>query len=495
MTPFSFLPLLERIKAALPADTPVYLVGGAIRDALRGYPIHDYDFALPGNALQIARSVANQIGAAYFPLDVERSTARLIYTDGHGQRTVLDFARLRGPDLVSDLRDRDFTLNAMAIDIRAPDQLIDPLGGAADLQAGILRVCSPQAFQNDPVRILRAIRGAAAFDLRIEPASVTLMRQAVVGLAHISAERLRDELLKILAGPQPHIAIQTLERLGALPWLLPELPALKGIAQSDPHTLDVWQHTLATLRSLEHLLAVLDPQADPHSSDNLMWGLLLLHLRDYREQIKSYLQFEFVPERPRRQALFLAALYHDIAKPQTWQQVDAGRIRFIGHDQEGERVVAERASALKLSNQEVAWISTVVRHHMRPTLLAHEPQSPSPRAVYRFYRDVDTAGVGIALLALADLWAAYGVTLPQERWARQLEVVRDLLQAWWAQYEARVSPPAVISGDDLIDHFGLQPGPLIGELLEAVREAQVEGQIVDRQSALDWLAAYLAEKD
>ncbi|MBN1666287.1 MAG: HD domain-containing protein, partial [Anaerolineales bacterium] len=438
-TNLSFWPLLERIRATVPAGVPVYLVGGAIRDALRGYPIHDYDFATPDDALKVARMVANQLGAAYFPLDVERATARVIYTSEEGVRTVLDFAALRGPDLESDLRDRDFTLNAMAIEIRSPQRLIDPMGGAADLQANLLRACSSRAFQNDPVRILRAIRGASAFDLRIEAVTISLMRQAIAGLELVSAERIRDELLKILAGPRPHIALQTLEHLGALPRLLPEVLALNGVQQTAPHTLDVWRHTLATLRYLEQILAVLKPGSDPQLADNLTLGLLVLHLKNFRSDIWDYLQAEFVPERSRRQALFLAALYHDIGKPQTWAQETGGRIRFIGHEQIGEELVASRATALKMSNQEVEWISAVVRHHMRPTLLAHELKGPSRRTIYRFYRDAGLAGVGVALLSLADLWATYGATMPQERWNDQLEVVHDLLQAWWRQQDETVA--------------------------------------------------------
>ena len=174
-----FSNILDLVCAVLPDETPLYLVGGAVRDALLQRPIHDYDFATPGNGLEIGRRVANQIDAAYFPLDAERLTSRVIYTDVQGKRHIMDFAKFRGQSLEADLQDRDFTLNAMAVDIRAPQQLLDPLAGAADLHQRVLRACSPNAFLDDPVRILRAIRVAAAYDLRILPETRQQMRAAV----------------------------------------------------------------------------------------------------------------------------------------------------------------------------------------------------------------------------------------------------------------------------------------------------------------------------
>ncbi len=252
--PLTLSPVLKRVCEALPPDISLYLVGGAVRDLLRSRPIHDYDFALAGNALEIGRQIANHLDAAYFPLDVERQTARVIFSDDLGIRNVLDFAAYRGDNLESDLRDRDFTINAIALDIRSPQELLDPLGGAADLHAKRLKACTPSALSDDPVRVLRAIRLSAEMGLHIQAETRQLMRSAVPGLADISTERQRDELLRILGGKQPHTSIRALEILGGLPYVFPELPALVGITQSSPHIKDVWNHTLDTLRVLRRNL-------------------------------------------------------------------------------------------------------------------------------------------------------------------------------------------------------------------------------------------------
>ena len=492
--PFEFSSLLELIRSALPSDTLVYLVGGAVRDALLERPVHDYDFALPGDALLAARRVANKIGAAYFPLDADRGTARLIFTDEQGSRHVLDFASLRGPDLESDLRARDFTVNALAVDVRNPQALLDPLGGAADVWNKALRACSPTSFTGDPVRILRAIRIAAGFGFHILPETRKFMRDAVPLLPRVSPERLRDELFRILGGPQPHTAIRALDMLGVLPHILPELLSVKNVTQSPPHVRDVWGHTLDTMRHLDILLTVLGPRHDPDASANLTLGVAVMRLGRYRQQISAYLQAPLVPERPLRPLLFLAALYHDIGKPEVRHLDENGRIRFFNHEQIGEELVSGRGKALHLSNTEIDRLGAVVRHHMRPTLLAHSERGPSSRAIYRFFRATGIAGVDICLLSLADLLATYGTMLPQERWARQVNVVGALLEAWWEHPETKVYPPAVITGHDLISEFGLEPGPLIGELLEGVREAQAVGDVGSREAALALVRAYLGDE-
>jgi len=492
-TPLHFSQIFEQIIDIFPPDIPSYLVGGAVRDVLLSREIHDYDFILPRGSLKIARLVADRMGGAFFMLDKDRETARVIFNDEQGNRKILDFASLRGPDLESDLRDRDFTVNALAVNVFNPQEMLDPLGGARDLVNKTLRVCSPDSFTNDPVRVLRAVRIAAGFGLRIQPETRSLMRSAVPDLVRVSPERLRDELLRILGGPKPHTSIRALDMLGILSYILPELSELKNVPQSPPHVKDVWGHTLDILKELSNLLGVLSQKHDPDKTSSLIAGLGSVRLGRYREQIEKHLFTETVVDRELRPLIFLAALYHDIAKPQVQRLDENGRIRFFNHDELGAGMVAQRAAALHLSNAEIDRLSVIVKNHMRPTHLARDEREPSPRAIYRFFRDTKDAGIDICLIALADLMATYGTTLPQKRWAKQLDVVRILMDAWWENPNKKVTPEKLITGRDLLDDFGLDPGPLIGELLEVVREAQVMGQVTTREDAIEFLRKYLLE--
>jgi len=454
---------------------------------------HDLDFVLPEAAMQVGRQVARALHGAFYPLDQERDAARVILVAEDGSRQTLDFAQQRGPDLESDLRGRDFTINAMAVDVRNPKALLDPLGGASDLRAGVLRACSASAFVDDPVRILRGIRLAVAFELRLEPETLKLMRQAVDQLPRVSAERIRDELFRILEGPQPWSALRALEMMGVLHYVLPELPPLKGLLQPPPHIFDAWNHTLNVVQKMDGLLKMLALQYDPDTAASLMMGLVSLRLGRYRQQIHHHLNVSLSQGRSMRSLLFLAALYHDAGKPRTLQVDERGRIRFFDHDRVGEQLIKERAEALRLSKDEKQRLGRIVRHHMRPILLAQRGQLPTRRAIYRFFRDAGAAGVDVCLLSLADILATYGHTLPQEVWKHHLDVVRALLEAYWEHPAQSVAPPPILSGHDLMDELHLQPGSQLGELLAAIREAQATGEVGDRESALRFARNWLRE--
>lgn len=490
-----FQNLLDGILQVLPHDLPLYLVGGAVRDLLLEKVIHDLDFALPFAALETARRVADYLHAAYYPLDKERGTGRVIWRDQAGQKMLLDFALFRGEDLEADLRARDFTINAMALDLRQNMALLDPLGGAADLHAKLLKACAPSSMEDDPVRILRAVRLAAEYHLHIQKETRQKMRQASDLLAGVTSERKRDELFRILEGPQPATCLRALEMIGALPGVLPEILALRDLPQSPPHVLDAWRHTLDVLARLEMVLSALAEVYYPDAASNLYTGELSLRLGRYRQQITQYLATELSEGRNLRGLLFLAALYHDVGKPVTAQTDAAGRIRFLNHDQVGANIISQRGRGLHLSRPEIDWLSQVVRNHMRPILLAKIESGLSRKAIYRFFRATGTTGVGTILLSLADSWATYGAELSQDVWRKQVDTARALLEAWWENPQEIVQPPAWINGHDLITNLGLQSGPELGELLEKVREAQAMGLIRNREQALDYARSLLANQD
>jgi len=478
-----FSPMLEKVVAILPENVTIYLVGGGVRDALLRRLTHDLDFVLQGDVLKIARQVADRLGAAYFPLDEERGTARLVLISDEA-REVFDFASMRGPDLETDLRARDFTINAIAVDVHRPQALLDPLGGAVDLWANSLRACSPSAFVDDPLRVLRAIRLAAVLKLKILPETRKIMRQSVPGLIHISAERLRDELFNILNGPKQSTALRALDMLEALPYILPGIASMHGVEQSAPHEMDVWDHTLNVMKKLESILNALTPVYNPDSASNLILGLLVLHLGRFRRQISDHSNRSLVIDRSIRALQFMAVLYHDAGKPLTRQVNEQGKVSFHNHAEVGSQLATKGAAFLRLSNTETERLAIIVRHHLLPFLILKDDQQPSRKAIYRFFRKTREAGVDICLLSLADLWASYDEALPSEVWSKHLNVVRVLLEAWWEHPEESISPLPLVNGTDLIHELQLTPGPLIGKLLEAIRESQATGQIYTRQDAL-----------
>ena len=236
------------------------------------------------------------------------------------------------------------------------------------------------------------------------------------------------------------------------------------------------------------IFTALSPDYNPETASDLLNGMLVLRIGRYRRQIGEIFAAPLSADRSLRSLLFLAALYHDVAKPLTKKADDEGQLRFWDHDQQGAEIAASRGRALALSNDETARLETVVRNHMRilfhTNRLVREGKPLSRRAVYRFFRDAGPAGVDVCLLALADLRATYEQTLPQGTWAAALDVVRTMLENWFEKPAESIDPLPLLNGDDLMHALNLQPGKIIGELLEALREAQAMGEVTTREQAL-----------
>jgi poly(A) polymerase len=491
----SILHILNVVRSTVPGGVPVYLVGGAVRDILLGRDVHDLDFVLPRGGLGAARAVADKLKGAYYPLDRERETGRVVWTDSTSKRWHLDFAAYHNSDLEGDLTARDLTINAIAIDIDHSHTLIDPLGGAADLLARYIRACTPASFTADPLRVLRAVRISVSYKFRILPETLQGMRAAAAGLGDVSAERLRDEIFRMMDCPQPSACVQVLDTIGGVKAIFPELDALRGLKQSLPHVNDAWIHTLDVISRLEQVLSVLSVGFDLDSTQNIYTAMLSHQLGRYRQQITSQLAGELSEGRNLRSLLFFAALYHDVGKPETRSTDPDGRIRYFDHDLVGAEIIDRRCQWLHLSNLEIAWLKLVVRYHLRPLLLTQDGVTPSRRAIYRFFRQAKDSGIGVCLLSLADVWGTYGPGMPAEVWGRYVEVVRSLLEGWWERPAEVVTPPIYVNGRDLIEEFSLQAGPIIGKLLDEIREAAAVGVIQDRQQALDLARSILEGVD
>jgi tRNA nucleotidyltransferase/poly(A) polymerase len=329
----------------------------------------------------------------------------------------------------------------------------------------------------------------------------------------VSGERVRDELARLLARSHaaPHLA--QLDDLGLLTVIVPELEPLRGLSQPPPHYLDVLAHSVETVRQLESLLDSLFLGAGRRTTDDGRWttddgagtpnpqypipkarypfaSAQLEPLSPFADRVRVHVEQAMGGARARLVTLKLAAVLHDTGKPVSRSVDEDGRIRFIGHEKESGRITGKVVRRLRFNRAEVRLGETIVRHHMRPLLLANQ-KSVSSRAVYRFFRDTGDAGVDVLLHALADHRATYASEDEDERWPRLVVLTARMLADYWERQGERVEPPRLIDGHDLQREFGLQPGPQIGELLEAVREAQVSAEVRTRKEALALVRACL----
>ncbi len=488
--PLIWPPILEALRAKLDLSQEIYLVGGAVRDAYLGRSVHDIDLATPGDGRPLARQIANAFGGAYYPLDAERGVGRAIIPTEQGPLPV-DVAQFRGPDLLTDLQKRDFTLNALAVDLRGDLQaVIDPMGGLDDLYDKRLRRCGPSSIADDPLRSLRGVRASVTFTLRIERDTIQDIKANAGRLQQVSPERVRDEFFQILGGRRPAAGLETLRRLGLLAHLIPEAAVLDGTTQSPPHQFDVWRHTLLTIERLDSILHEISPRHDDNVTANAQVGLVSWTLELYRDAIRQHINQQWPNGRSHRALLIFAALLHDIAKPQVRSVDESGRIRFFEHEVLGESIAQERGEALRLSNGEVERLCLIVRNHMRPHHLSSVPQVTA-RAMYRFWRDTGPAGLDICLLALADYLGTSGPALNTQDWIHYLERIQRLLDFYYTRHLPIVSQSPLLTGQILMERFGLEPGRQLGSILNEVREAQAANEINTQEEALDWVQRFL----
>ncbi len=479
-----------------------YLVGGWVRDRLLGRRSYDLDVAMEAGGMALARRLADHFGGAYHALDHERDTGRAILHPSEGRPLWVDVARFRGADLAADLADRDFTINALAVAVWAPDEIIDLHNGLRDLEEGLIRPVSEWSIRRDPLRALRAIRQSAQLGFRPAPETEALIRSDGIGLVEVAGERVRDEMARLLALPRAAPYLERMDRLGLLTLVLPELEPLRSLEQSPPHYLPVLAHSLATVDTLEQMLSFLLVDAAPGvegrpgapDREPVPAPPIPEVLAPFAGRLEEHLAMPLGSDRPRLVTLKLAALLHDAGKAVARSVDESGRIRAFGHDREGAGIARAALHRLRFNRAEERLAETIVRHHMRPLLLADQGHV-SERAVYRFFRDTGEAGPDVLLHALADRGAVYGLPARDEPWLRLVSLAARMFADYWQRPRERVSPPTLVSGHDLMREFGLRPGPHIGELLEAVREAQVAGEVQSVAEALTLVRGVLAEQD
>jgi poly(A) polymerase len=460
-------------------------VGGFVRDTLLGRPTHDIDVAVPGDALGVAARLAQQSGGHFVPLDEANQMARVVlYEAPEEPPWQLDFSAVTGT-LEDDMARRDFTVNAMAVNLQdlaadpANIRLVDPLGGLADLRQRRLRVPRPDAFRSDPARLLRAVRLSAALGLSVDAGTLELMKRDATLASSVAGERTREELVRLLAVPGMAPQIHLMDDTGLLTALIPELEESRGVTQPAEHHWDVHRHLLNTVAAAEFVLG----QAPwPHTA--------AVTEIPRPPEVEAHFASEVSSGSTRGAMLKMSGLLHDIAKPRTKTIEETGRMRFFGHQLEGADAVAGILERLRFSTKEIKVVETSVRHHMRPTQMSNDGP-PTGRAIYRFFRDAGDIGIDVLFLSLADHLAARGPGLIAQEWQKHVHVVEYML-AHYYQNKRTVRPVKLIDGNDLIKLFGMAPGPEIGRILEALRERQATGEIASRDEALAFVRQTIA---
>jgi poly(A) polymerase len=444
------------------AEADAHFVGGCVRDARLGRPVTDVDVVVPGDPAPAARRLARATGGAPFALSEAHGAWRVVL-DG---RTV-DVTARRGGDIVADLGERDFTVNAMAIPVSgADDVVVDPFGGLGDLSERRMRLVSERVFSDDPLRLLRLARIAHELGFEVDADAERAARRDAHLADRAAGERIYAEMRRLLAPDHPEAAIRLLDRLGVLDVVLPEAVPMRGCEQSPFHHLDVFEHTLQVLD------AAADIAAHPGH-----------YLPRHAESLAAALDETVGDELDQRTALRLAVLFHDIEKPSTRTVSQDGRIGFMGHDRRGAETTARILKRWRAATATIRFCALMVAEHLRLGFMVHD-RPLGRRDAYRYLRATAPYTRASVVVSLADRFATRGVRARQSYVRAHAETADELL-VLVAELEREERQP-LLRGDEISELTGAE-GPRIGELVVALAEEQAAGTVTTRDEAVTFV--------
>lgn len=466
--------LLDRLRdpfREFPFADSAWVVGGAVRDAFAGIASTDADIVVRGDAESAAGSLARATRGGRFLLSKTFGSWRV---HGGSLPFTVDITPLQGADLTEDLSRRDFTVNAVAVPIRN-GVVVDPYAGQADRAAARLRMVDASAFRRDPVRLMRLVRLARQHGFTPEPATVAQARIDAALVNDAPPERVMDELVRIVHTAEAWRGFELMDEIGVLGALVPQLDEAKGMQQSANHHKDVFGHVMEVVRYTCELVA--DPEPV---------------FRSLAPRVSDHLATPLADQLTRGQALVLAAVFHDVAKPATRGETPEGYITFIGHDQLGVEMAERWCDEHRTSRQLARFIADCVRHHLvLGFLVRHQPLSL--RQIDRYLRTVEPVQVEQSVLTVADRLAARGPRFRQSAIDAHLALSREVLRVHFDQVDNPVKLP--IDGAEISKKLGIEPGPWLKDLLVALREEQLVRELLTSEKAFAFAESWVSKAD
>ncbi|MEW6008817.1 MAG: HD domain-containing protein [Candidatus Omnitrophota bacterium] len=446
----------------------VYLVGGCIRDwLLKREEILDFDFAVNSHSLKFAKELSKKLKAPFVLLDEPHGCARIVVKN-NSETINLDFSDFRASTIEEDLRKRDFSINALALKLddiflsnkKISDSLLDPYNGKSDLKKRRVCFLDYNTFSNDPLRMLRAFSISARLNFKIDKKTIVKIKKESGKIRNVSRERVREEFFKLFSIVRSYPYFSLLEKSSLLEKIIPEIKLMYRLKQGAYHHLDVWRHTLETLRQLE---------------------MIIISLRS--KKLTAYLNEEVSGNHKRFALLKFSAILHDIAKPATFSRVGR-KIHFYGHERLGAKMAETIAERLRFSTKEKKALKNIIYWHLRPGHMA-DLESLSERALFRYFRDCQEEAVSVALLSLADQRATRGKLQDDSQRKRHEKLIRFLIIEYFRRNEEHRELP-LINGNVVMKSLHLEPGPMVGKILNELKEAQAEGAIRTKMQAIAW---------
>lgn len=439
-------------------DNEIYLVGGTVRDYYMGLDSTDRDIiVMDEEAREFALKLAELFEASFVPLDEENKIYRIVLAD---KINCIDVTNPVGDSIEKDLMRRDLTINAIAVNIRT-GEIIDISGGVTDIRNKCINYVNELNFVDDPLRLLRVYRFQALYGFSLAPETINAVCKYSDLIHKPAVERINYEILKLFSGEYAHIALENMNKTWILEEIFPFVKELKQVPPNSHHHLDLFHHSIETVKQVQNLYSEASDEVKEHLNRVDFGGFSrLAHLK-------------------------LAAFMHDIGKFSTWT-IEEGKHRFIKHDDVGAKMSVKILKDLHCSNKQIDYISSMIKYHIYPSHVMTSPQI-TEKIMMRYVRKMDKNSIDAIILAQADRLSARGPEITDEIVERNITSLNMLLRFYLEARETLKPLPKLLSGNDVMDILNIKPSRKLGEIMEALHEAQVSGDVITREHAVEFV--------
>lgn len=439
-------------------DNEIYLVGGTVRDFYMGLESTDRDIiVMDEDARDFALKLSELFQATFVPLDEENKIYRIVLPD---KINYIDVTNPVGDSIEKDLMRRDLTINAIAVNIRT-GELIDISGGVTDIMNKCINYVNELNFVDDPLRLLRVYRFQALYGFQLAPETINAVCKYSDLIHKPAVERINYELLKLFGGEYAHVALENMNKTWILEEIFPFVKELKQVPPNSHHHLDLFHHSIETVKQVQILY------------------------NEAPDEVKEHLRRIDFGGFSRLAHLKLAAFMHDIGKFSTWT-IEEGKHRFIKHDDVGSKMSVKILKDLHFSNKQIDYISSMIKYHIYPSHVMTSPQI-TEKIMMRYVRKMDTNSIDAIILAQADRLSARGPEITDQIVERNITSLNMLLRFYLEARETLKPLPKLLSGNDVMQILNIKPSKRLGEIMDALHEAQISGDVITKEHAIEFV--------
>ena len=446
-------------KIATDFDEEIYLVGGAVRDFLQGKSPLDRDLlVLDTDVKEFSKRLCDFFDGTFIELDSENKIYRVVLKD---KKNYLDITKPVGGTLENDLKSRDLTINSLAINLKT-GEVIDITGGIEDFKNGILKYYDEKSVLDDPLRILRFFRFMGIYGFEIAPECLKFLEQHKNLIGKPAKERVIYEIMRMFEGKFSDTTLLKMDEIGLLEILFPFVAEYKKVPPNTHHHLDLFHHCIETVKQIQLIYENSAPEVKEH-----------LRKTDFGQTNRlSHLKF--------------AGFLHDIGKFSTWTVDEDGRHRFIKHDDVGSKIAGQFLKTNKFSKKQIAYITEMIKYHIYPSSVMSAPDV-NDKIMMRFVRKMEENAIDIITLAKADRLSARGEAITDETVEKNISSLNRLLNFYLEKRETLKPLEKLLSGDEIMKILNIKPSPRLGEIVSALHEAQLSGEITTRTEAVEFV--------